>query len=97
MRNYNAVCTAAVAGTAAGRMILTKVPAEKHASAFLGLGIVGNQSEMRISDQCRRIGPGRAYTDGFDSTNANHAEGHRVEPAGIEPKSRRKPPLAGVT
>src|SRR5262245_32657261 len=45
----NPLDPAAVAGSAARRLLLAEVPAEKHASAFRGPGIVGNQTQAALA------------------------------------------------
>src|SRR5262245_3449194 len=48
-RRYNAIGPAAIAGSAARRMFLSEIPPEVHASAFLGLGVIGDGAKPALT------------------------------------------------
>src|SRR5215467_12465635 len=47
-RSRNTVGAAAIAGSAARGMFLSEIPPEAHASAFLGLGVIGDGAKPAL-------------------------------------------------
>src|SRR5262245_21176737 len=54
-RSRNAVGAAAIAGSAARGKFLAEIPPEAHASAFLGLGIIGDRTKPALTLMTKRL------------------------------------------
>ena len=54
-RSRNTVGAAAIAGSAARGKFLAEIPPEAHASAFLGLGIIGDRTKPALTLMTKRL------------------------------------------